>query len=374
MSVKLLCYTRGLEEGGSEKRVERLAYGLHSHRFQVTVGYSETWGPVGDRLLTAGIPVQQIPAKDLPCAQKMIRRIAPDIFHSFAHKDAVEIAAAAAAEVPVIVASRVNVREWDERGEVQPWELERNRQTHRITAVSHAAALVCRRVEGVAPENITVIHSGVPIPEPARHLRTIRDELGVAPHVQLIGYVANYRPVKDHENLLAAFRRVLDHRPDTHLVCCGILPAETGARLREAARRLAIEAKVSLLDSRSELRGVYEGLDLAIHPSLLEGLANSLLEAMSHRLAVVAVRSGGTPEAVVDGVNGLLTPPGQPAAFADAVISLLGDPDRLEAFATAGRERAARCFSLDRMLQSYASFYDEMCAWGRGASRVSAAG
>ena len=80
MRVKLLFYVEVLEEGGVERRVERLARGLNRSRFQTAVAYSRYWGPVGDRLRLAGIPVVRFSHLDGAEAESVIRGIAPDIF------------------------------------------------------------------------------------------------------------------------------------------------------------------------------------------------------------------------------------------------------------------------------------------------------
>ena len=123
MRVKLLLYVQGLEEGGTERQVERLARGLNGSRFQTAVAYSRSWGPVGERLRLAGIPVVRFSDRDAAEAESVIRGIAPGIFHSFTHKDTVDIAAATAGGTPLVMASRRNMREWDEHLEVRPWEL-----------------------------------------------------------------------------------------------------------------------------------------------------------------------------------------------------------------------------------------------------------
>ena len=134
----------------------------------------------GDRLKAAGIPILHFQFKDVAHAQRVIAEAAPDVFHSFSHKNAVEIAAASAAGVPVIAASRVNIREWDQKMGVQPWEEERNRMTHHVCAVSAAAARVCNEVEGVPRQKIRVIHNGVPLPAAGREATDIRVELGIS--------------------------------------------------------------------------------------------------------------------------------------------------------------------------------------------------
>lgn len=359
MPLNLLLYVLGLQEGGAEKRVERLARGLNGSRFQTVVAYSRPWGVVGDRLRRAGIPVVRFAARDEAEAESVLRAIAPDIFHSFTHKDAVDIAAATAVGTPLVMASRVNMRDWDERLQVRPWELARNRMTHRVTAVSGAVASLCMQVEGVARQKIIVIHNGAEIPSLDHDGTAFRKELGIASHAPIIGYLANYRPEKAHESLLRSFRLVVDRRPDAHLICCGIMASGADSRLGALVGELGLESNVALLPSRSGVSPVYRGLDLYVHSSRHEGFSNSILEAMSHALPVVATNVGGTPEAVLHGVTGLLVPRDDVDALSTAILEMLSNPERATKFGEAGRERVERCFTVDRMVEAYARLYEE---------------
>ncbi len=339
--------------------MERIACGLAERGFDVTVSYSNDWGPVGDRIKAASIPILHFPFRDVVRAQRLIAQAAPDVFHSFSHKNGVDIAGASAAGVPVIAGSRVNIREWDEKMQVQPWEQERNRMTHHVCVVSEAVARVCHEVEGVPWSNIRLIHSGVPIPADCHGVSNIRVELGIDPEALTIGYLANYRPEKDHEMLLRAFAQVVAKRPKTHLVCCGITSPERAAALCALAVDLAIEPQISLLGSRQDLTAVYGGLDVYVHSSRFEGFSNSLLEAMAHGLPVVATDAGGNPEAVVDGETGAVVPRGDADALADSIVTLLADKGRRQRQGRAGRQRVELYFSLTTMLDGYAAFYEK---------------
>jgi glycosyltransferase involved in cell wall biosynthesis len=77
-------------------------------------------------------------------------------------------------------------------------------------------------------------------------------------------------------------------------------------------------------------------------PSLSEGLPIWLLEAMVNGHAVVATRTGGMPEIITDGVDGVLVEPGNPVALTAAILELAADPARRERLGTAARQRAAR--------------------------------
>lgn len=79
-----------------------------------------------------------------------------------------------------------------------------------------------------------------------------------------------------------------------------------------------------------------------------EGLPTVVLEAMAIGTPVVATPVAGVPEAVVDGVTGLLVPEGDPVALADAIDAILADPELGGRLAAAARTLVERRFSLPR--------------------------
>jgi glycosyltransferase involved in cell wall biosynthesis len=87
-----------------------------------------------------------------------------------------------------------------------------------------------------------------------------------------------------------------------------------------------------------------------------------VLEAMSFGLPVVATGVDGIPEAVEDGVTGLLMPPARPEAVASALTSLLRDPARRASMGEAGRARVASHFGLDAMTDALVTVYREVAA------------
>ncbi|HEY7495263.1 MAG TPA: glycosyltransferase family 4 protein, partial [Candidatus Tectomicrobia bacterium] len=89
--------------------------------------------------------------------------------------------------------------------------------------------------------------------------------------------------------------------------------------------------------------------EVFVFPSYLEGLGTAVLDAMALRKPVVATRAGGIPEAVQDGITGLLVPPRDPEALAEAVLHLLRHPEQGRALGEAGRKRVEQHFTAERM-------------------------
>jgi glycosyltransferase involved in cell wall biosynthesis len=95
-------------------------------------------------------------------------------------------------------------------------------------------------------------------------------------------------------------------------------------------------------------------------PSLNEALPNVLLESMAAATPVVATRVGGTPEAIQDGVTGVLVPPGDSPALARAIHQLLADPELAARLGQAGRQLVCRRFSMDAMVQATERLYHSL--------------
>ena len=359
--LRIVLHLDVLQCGGLEKKVMHLALGLDRSRFEPMVTWSAVWGSIGDRLSEAGIPTPRLKINErtLLTATAQLHDLQADIFHSFScHKNDLDVRAATNAGVPRIVTNRGNVRHWDEEGRLRSWEADRNRATHAITACSNAVGWVCRNVERVPWSKIAVLYNGVAIPQHCDRSQSIREELGIAAGATLLGYVANYRAVKNHDVLLHAFRRVRRARPDACLVCCGGDVFQEGRGLPALVSKLGLERSVNLLGARQDIDAVYRGLDLYVHASQSEGLSNAILEAMAHGLPVVATSAGGIGEAVEEGVTALLVPPGDERALAEAILSLLSNDERRRRFGREGRARAMRLFTLPAMIDAYSRFYE----------------
>ncbi len=102
-------------------------------------------------------------------------------------------------------------------------------------------------------------------------------------------------------------------------------------------------------------------------PTLMEGMSNTLLEALAVGLPVVATRVGGNPEVVADGVCGYLFPPQDVPGLVSQLRTLLRDPRLRTEFGRAARERALRHFSLEGMLRRYRDLYLDLAMRRRSA-------
>jgi glycosyltransferase involved in cell wall biosynthesis len=102
------------------------------------------------------------------------------------------------------------------------------------------------------------------------------------------------------------------------------------------------------------------GFDVFVLPSLAEGIANTILEAMASALPIVATRVGGTPELVIEGVTGMMVPAADPMNMAEAIHTYIRNPGLRRQHGDAGRERIEREFNVKDMTRRYQTVYDAL--------------
>ena len=100
--------------------------------------------------------------------------------------------------------------------------------------------------------------------------------------------------------------------------------------------------------------------EVFIMSSLWEGLGLVFLEAMCVGLPIVGSDVSAVPEVVVNGETGILVPPGEEQPLAAAMVRVAGDAGLRQRLGAAGRERVARVFNLDRMVDETLAIYDEL--------------
>jgi phosphatidylinositol alpha-1,6-mannosyltransferase len=147
---------------------------------------------------------------------------------------------------------------------------------------------------------------------------------------------------KGVHRLLRALPAITERVPDVTCAIVGTGPEER--RLRRLARRLGIRATFLGRVSDDDAPGVYASADVFALPVAdrwfgldVEGLGVVLLEAAACEVACVAGGSGGTPEAVEDGVTGCVVDARDRNALANAIVGLLEDASGAREMGRAGR-------------------------------------
>lgn len=173
----------------------------------------------------------------------------------------------------------------------------------------------------------------------------------------IVGSVTRFSAIKDPLNLVRAFVRARGTPEGSRL---RLVMAGDGPLRQQALDELAaagLSADAWLPGSRDDVPDLLRSFDVFALGSLREGISNTILEAMSSGLPVVATAVGGNLEIVEDGVTGSLVPVGDAEALA-AVLGRYAADDALRgAHGLAARDRVERQYSLEGMLARYGSLY-----------------
>jgi glycosyltransferase involved in cell wall biosynthesis len=201
----------------------------------------------------------------------------------------------------------------------------------------------------VDPDKLRVVYNGVeasPVDVATGRLRLT--ELGIPPGARVICAVGRLVRSKGFDLLIDAFARVIRDLGTCHLLIVG-----EGDRRRELERQVrtaGLAERVSLPGHRDGIREILSAVDVFVLSSRFEGMANTLLEAMSVGAPIVATDIAGTSEAVVDGVDALVVPPGEVDALADAVQRIVLDTELAGRLGRSALERVRERFATSRMV------------------------
>ncbi len=243
---------------------------------------------------------------------------------------------------------------------------------HAMIATSHATRRQgLTRGVGHATQ-YEVVHPSIAPEEfaPARRAairREVRRDLGLADDAFVVGSVLRLAPQKAPEVLVRAAAAIASAQPHVRWVIVGGGPLE--ARVRGLVDALGLGEPALLVGPRRDVPRLLQAFDAFALSSAWEPFGLVYLEAAAAGLPVVGTRVDGAPEAVADGVNGVLVPPGRPDLLAQAIARLVNNPDLARAMGAAGVEHA-RQFTHERFVAEIGAIYERLLARQReGAQR-----
>lgn len=238
------------------------------------------------------------------------------------------------------------------------------RDAARLIAVSDYCRTALIR-QGVAAGKTVTIHNGIPplTVDPNRS-GTLREFFSIPALDLLFGTAGRFTPWKGQELFLELARRwVADNRPG-HFVLIGRAFNEEQwfeEKLKQFVARHQLQERVHFVSYQSNLPAALMELDVFLHTSLRpEPFGRVLLEAMIAQVPVIAAHAGGVPEIINTGENGLLAEPGEVQDYFNQLDRLAGSETERRRLAVAGRERALRQFTVNRVSQQFNKLLSEV--------------
>jgi sugar transferase (PEP-CTERM/EpsH1 system associated) len=216
----------------------------------------------------------------------------------------------------------------------------------------------------VPEEKITQAYNGVDIerffPSPAGPLPIAACPFDPAQH-WLVGTVGRMQTVKDQVMLAQAFVLATSLAPALKDRMRLVMVGEGPLRVQSQAVLDAsgVGHLAWLPGERSDVADIMRGLHAFALPSLAEGISNTILEAMASGLPVVATAVGGNADLVAQGHTGFIVPAADPQAMAQKLLELASNPVQAHSLGQAGRQRVQTKFSMQAMVATYQSIYDQ---------------
>jgi glycosyltransferase involved in cell wall biosynthesis len=167
-----------------------------------------------------------------------------------------------------------------------------------------------------------------------------------------VAYVGRMTAIKRPDRLMDAAAQIKARNLSVKFIVAGEGDLFEATKRDAAARDLPVR----FLGWRKDIGALFAASDIAILTSDNEGIPLTLIQAAQASLPIVATGVGSVSDIVVHEVNGYLVD-SEPAALADALQKLAIDPVLREIMGSAGRERASRYFSLEKMCVDHTELY-----------------
>jgi glycogen(starch) synthase len=219
--------------------------------------------------------------------------------------------------------------------------------------------------------NVFLIPNGVdaerfqPIPPDEK----LRQELGIAPHDQVIGFIGSFYRFEGLNVLFQALAILKAQGIKYKAILVG------GGEMDAEWRRLAADLQLTDVHftgrvPHTDVLRYYSIMDLCVYPRLKEQITELVtplkpLEAMAMGKLVIGSDVGGISELLEHGKGGLLFPAENAEALAQLLRTILDEPSRYENLIEAGKEIVKRNYSWNSHVERYYQIYNAVLSQRR---------
>ena len=213
---------------------------------------------------------------------------------------------------------------------------------------------------GCPPEKVKVLYGGVDFTQFKYRPPNTK---GTSQNILSMGRLVEK---KGHHVLMKAFKRIKTKYPKVTLtiIGSGLLEEE----LRNLARELKLGDSFQLLNKipKAVVQEKMQQADLFVAASMqaangdVEGIPNTVKEAMATGLPVISTTHAGIPELVTNNKDGILVKENNVNELTEAIDFMLSNRSLWESYALNGREKVERLFDQQIQLKEQAKIYDQL--------------
>ena len=194
-------------------------------------------------------------------------------------------------------------------------------------------------------DNITVLPDAIRIPK--------REEKQYGRHKIL--YLGRLCKAKGIGELLTVMPRLRERYPDIRLYLAGIWEDKELQEQAETLREYVTD--LGWIGGAEKQRYLKE-CDIFVMPSYFEGQSVAILEAMANSCGIVASKTGGIPDMIIEGETGIFAEPGDTETLEEGLLKLLADPALCRKLGENARRKAEAEFSIDTNMKQLLAIYE----------------
>lgn len=260
-----------------------------------------------------------------------------------------------------VVVARRDMGFWYTPGQLRILRVVRH-AVNRVVANSRAVAERICLEERYSPADVEVIYNGLLERHPPA-------EAGgpTAGGEQVVGLVANIRPVKRIADAITAFASIADRHPRARLRIVG---GGDSSDLVDLAENLGVGKRVEFAGRVDDSAAEIARFSVAMLTSESEGFSNAVMEYMQAGKPVVCTDTGGNPELVEEGRTGYLCAVGDIGDMSARLDDLLSNHAQRSAMGAQAVERVAKLCDLESMVRKHASLYVDFGAQDAGEAGI----
>lgn len=196
---------------------------------------------------------------------------------------------------------------------------------------------------------VTAIPNGI---ETEKYLTHDAVNLAIRPHDLIM--VARFAKDKDHATVVRAMAYLRQWQINTRLMLVGGGKERYQQAIKQLAQKQGVDAQIDFVGRSNQVAALLAQNKIFVLSSLREGLSLSVLEAMAAGCLVVASRTHGICELIVDGEDGFLFDEHDAQGLAEILKTILQAPEQFNTLAERGRKKVVQFYDKQHMAQAYA--------------------
>jgi glycosyltransferase involved in cell wall biosynthesis len=235
--------------------------------------------------------------------------------------------------------------------------------TDAVVSISSELTAAYRK-SGLPPGHLMEIPNGADTtrfrPSSQDERAAIRDRLGLPRNALITVFTGAVQRRKGVDTLLRAWKPVSEKHPEALLILVGPVDEMEQDAEKELTTALKTSEHTTAVGFRENVEDYLRASDVFVLPSRMEGLSNSLIEAMACGLPAIAGNISGNTNLIDHGANGYTFETGDTDELARRIEELFDNPETRERMGRLGRAKAESEYSIKRTADMYRSLYDRL--------------